>query len=40
MFEGCSSLENINFTNFDTQNVNDMTRMFYGCNQLNLIHQI
>ena len=34
MFNGCSSLEEINFTNFDISNVNNMESMFDECNQL------
>ena len=31
MFFDCSSLEEINFINFNTDNVTDMSFMFYGC---------
>ena len=31
MFYNCSSLNNLNVTNFDTQNVTDMSEMFDGC---------
>ena len=34
MFGGCSSLTNINLSNFNTQNVNDMSYMFFECNSL------
>ena len=35
MFEGCSSLNNINLSNFNTNNVTNMEYMFYGCSSLN-----
>ena len=31
MFSGCSSLEELNLSNFNTNNVNDIYDMFYGC---------
>ena len=34
MFSGCSSLTNINLSNFNTQNVTDMGWMFNGCSSL------
>ena len=34
MFAYCSSLSNINLSNFNTQNVTDMSWMFYGCKSL------
>ena len=34
MFSLCNSLTNLNFSNFDTQNVNNMRNMFDGCNSL------
>ena len=34
MFYGLSNIITINFTNFDTSSVIDMTGMFYGCSQL------
>ena len=34
MFYGCSSLININLSNFNTQNVTNMRWMFYGCSSL------
>ena len=34
MFDGCSSLTNINLSNFNTNNVTDMGCMFYGCSSL------
>ena len=38
MFFGCSSLTNINLSNFNSQNVTDMTKMFYGCSSLKHIN--
>ena len=35
MFYGCSSLNNLNLSNFNTQNVTDMIDIFYGCSSLN-----
>ena len=34
MFLGCSSLEEINFSNAETINVNNMGSMFEGCSSL------
>ena len=34
MFAGCTSLSNINLSNFNTQNVTNMFRMFSGCKSL------
>ena len=34
MFYGCSSLKEMNFSNFNTINVKDMSQMFYGCSSL------
>ena len=34
MFEGCSSLKELNLNNFNTNNVTDMNCMFYGCSSL------
>ena len=34
MFSGCSSLTNLNLSNFNTQNVTNMGYMFYGCSSL------
>ena len=34
MFSGCSSLTNINLSNFNTQNVTNMSDMFFGCSSL------
>ena len=35
MFFNCTSLTKIDFSNFNTQNVNDMECMFYDCSSLN-----
>ena len=35
MFYNCSSLTNINLSNFNTQNVTDMSYMFDNCYNLN-----
>ena len=34
MFNRCSSLTNINLSNFNTNNVKNMMLMFYGCSKL------
>ena len=34
MFNGLSSITKIDFSNFDSSNVNDMTNMFYNCRDL------
>ena len=34
MFYGCSSLTNINLSNFNTNNVIDMSGLFGGCSSL------
>ena len=34
MFFGCSSLTNLNLSNFNTQNVTHMSSMFYNCSSL------
>ena len=34
MFDACSNLESLDFSNFDTQNVIYMNYMFYGCSKL------
>ena len=34
MFFECSSLKNINLSNFNTQNVTDMNAMFWECSSL------
>jgi len=31
MFEGCTSLSNLNITNFNTNKVKNMNGMFKGC---------
>ena len=31
MFDGCSSLKELNLSNFNTNNVTNMRRMFSGC---------
>ena len=31
MFYGCSALKELNISNFNTNNVTDMRRMFAGC---------
>ena len=38
MFYDCSSLININLSNFNTQNVTDMSGMFYNCSSLTNIN--
>ena len=34
MFSGCSSIEEINLSNFNTNNVTNMCCMFYDCTSL------
>lgn len=34
MFNGCSSLENIELSSFDTTNATNMANMFYNCKSL------
>ena len=34
MFSECSSLTSLNLSNFNTNNVEDMSEMFYGCSSL------
>ena len=34
MFYNCKSLESLNISNFDAQNVTDMSGMFYNCYSL------
>ena len=34
MFSGCSSLKQLNLSNFNTNNVTDMVGMFSGCSSL------
>ena len=38
MFSGCSSLTNINLSNFNTNNVKYMSWMFNGCSSLTNIN--
>ena len=38
MFEGCSSLKEIDLYNFNTNNVTDMNQMFFGCSSLKKIN--
>jgi len=38
MFGGCSSLININLSNFNTNNATDMSGMFSGCSSLTYIN--
>ena len=33
MFENCSSLEELNLSNFNTNNVTHIKCMFYGCSE-------
>ena len=34
MFWNCNSLSNLNLSNFNTQNVKNMSYMFGGCNSI------
>ena len=34
LFHDCSSLKELNLSNFNTHNVNDMSYMFFGCSSL------
>ena len=34
MFYNCSSLKGLNLSNFNTNNVDNMSNMFYGCSSL------
>ena len=34
MFNGCSNISEIDFSNFDTMNVSNMSYMFNGCSSL------
>ena len=34
MFSSCEYLTNLNLSNFNTQNVNNMYKMFYDCKSL------
>ena len=38
MFEGCSALQTLDLSNFNTQNVTDMSWMFSGCKALTTIY--
>ena len=38
MFYGCSSLTNIDLSNFNTNNVTNMSGMFYKCSSLKEIN--
>ena len=38
MFRGCSGLPSLDLSNFNTQNVTDMRRMFSGCSALTTIN--
>ena len=38
LFSGCSSLSNLDLSNFNSQNVIDMSYMFYGCESLAYIN--
>ena len=40
MFSGCENIKYINFSNFSTSNVNDMSWMFSWCNSLNSLPDI
>ena len=33
MFKGCSSLKDLDITNFDTKKVDNMSYMFYKCSK-------
>jgi len=35
MFSGCSSLKNLDLSNFNTQNATNMSFIFSGCSSLN-----
>ena len=37
MFSDCESLRNIDLSNFNTQNVNNMAYMFQGCKKLTML---
>ena len=37
IFYGCNSLKKIDLSNFNTQNVRNMSYMFYGCNSLKIL---
>ncbi len=38
MFRGCSSLKELNLSNFNNNNVTDMSYMFRGCSSLKELH--
>ena len=38
MFNGCSSLKELNISNFNTDNVTNMSCMFNGCSSLEELH--
>ena len=38
MFLDCSSLTSLNLSNFNTNNVKDMSYMFYSCSSLNSLN--
>ena len=40
LFEGCKELISIDLSSFDTSNVNDMEKMFFGCEKLKQIKGI
>ena len=40
MFSGCNSLTNLDLSNFNTQNVTNMSAMFSGCKSLKKDHII
>lgn len=37
LFEGCSNLESVELSGFDTSSITDMSHMFYGCDSLTCI---
>ena len=37
MFENCTKLEEVNFSNFKASKVENMTRMFYNCKNVKYI---
>ena len=38
MFYRCLSLKELNLSNFNTDNVKNMTRIFFGCESLNALN--
>ena len=40
MFGGCKSLEGVDLSNFNTENVKNMASMFSGCKSLKKVEQI